>query len=104
MRKTIERDDFGDENEIPVGLSYIQNVAKEAKITKRQSLKAEKDKGNAPNTRSTEVDAEQNKVESDDSEKDSNEYKRRETRNKNRVDFSDSDDESENKETVEKFK
>jgi len=97
MRKTIERDDFGDENEIPVGLSYIQNVAKEAKITKRQSLKAEKDKGNAPNTRSTEVDAEQNKVESDDSEKDSNEYKRRETRNKNRVDFSDSDDESENK-------
>ena len=135
---------FGDENEMPVGLSYIKENHKSVeKTTKRQSLKVEKDaEKTAPNSdpsgpspsettgkkvkskkvksevksddpTSTEVKKEepQHELESDDSnssEEKENEYKRRETRKKNRkmnsVDFSDSDNEIENKDQVGNFK
>ena len=43
MRKIVQRENFGDENEVPFGLGYIKEIEKEpeAKKTKRQSLKVE---------------------------------------------------------------
>ena len=133
MRKTIERDNFGDENEVPLGLGYIKDNEKEAetKKSKRQSLKVDNDsevksdevksdevksnkvktekvKSEKSRTRSNKVKLEENGIEIDgpssSEEKKPNSYKRQETKKKNRkmssVDFSDSDTEVENQETV----
>ena len=133
MRKTVEKN-FGDENEMPVGLSYIKENHKSVEKTKRQSLKVEKD-GEKEVPKSDQSPSETKKVkskkvksedvpttaevkkeephelesdESNSSEEKENEYKRRETRKKNRkmnsVDFSDSDNETENKDQVKNFK
>ena len=131
MRKTVEKN-FGDENEMPVGLSYIKENHKSVeKTTKRQSLKVEKDgekqapksdqspsetkkvkskkvkSEDVPTTAEVKKEEAHHELESDDSnssEEKENEYKRRETRKKNRkmnsVDFSDSDNETENKDQV----
>ena len=125
MRKTIQRENFGDENEIPVGLGYIKDIEKEPETekTKRQRLKVENDslvksdevktekvKSKKSSTRSNKVKLEEipNENECDGTssseDKKPNSYKRQETKKKNRkmssVDFSDSDTEVENKETV----
>ena len=119
---------FGDENEMPVGLSYIKENHKSVeKTTKRQSLKVEKEvpksdqspsetkkvkskkvkSEDVPTTAEVKKEEAHHELESDDSnssEEKENEYKRRETRKKNRkmnsVDFSDSDNETENKDQV----
>ena len=136
MRKTIERDNFGDENEVPLGLGYIKDNEKEGdtKKSKRQSLKVDNDsavksdevksdgvksdgvqsnkvktekvKSEKSRTRSNKVKFEENEIDgpSSSEEKKPNSYKRQETKKKNRkmssVDFSDSDTEVENQETV----
>merc|ERR1712227_745705 len=81
MRKIVQRENFGDENEVPFGLGYIKEIEKEpeTKKTKRQSLKVENeisgDKSvevkheKVKNTRSNKVKLEetQNENESDGS-------------------------------------
>ena len=53
MRKTIDCNNFGDENEIPVGLNYILNMDQslenepEAKKLKRQPMADQTVNGNA---------------------------------------------------------
>ena len=111
MRKTIERDNFGDENEVPLGLGYIKDNEKETetKKSKRQSLKVDNDsavksdevksdgvqsnkvktekvKSEKSRTRSNKVKFEENEIDgpSSSEEKKPNSYKRQETKKKNR--------------------